>query len=85
MDLVEARCDGVDRTGLVQDRGNWRAPVNAVMNLRVLYSAEKLPSGYTRLHGVSHQTSGLTVTELAKFSRSFGCNSERVTCVSRLV
>jgi hypothetical protein len=33
MDLVEI--NGVDCNGLTEDRGMWRALVNAVMNLRV--------------------------------------------------
>jgi hypothetical protein len=36
MDLVEIVWGGVDWIGLVQDRGEWRAVVNAVMNLLVL-------------------------------------------------
>jgi hypothetical protein len=36
LDLVEIRCYGVDRIGLAQDRDTRKAPVNAVMNLRVL-------------------------------------------------
>ena len=35
MDLEEIGCEGVDWINLVQDRGRWRALVNAVMNLRV--------------------------------------------------
>jgi hypothetical protein len=35
MDLVEIGLDGLDWIGLVQDRDKWRAPVTAVMNLRV--------------------------------------------------
>jgi hypothetical protein len=34
-DLLEIGWGGVDWIGLAQDRDNWRAPVNAVMNLRV--------------------------------------------------
>jgi hypothetical protein len=34
MDLGELGWGDVDRLGLAQDRGNWRAVVNAVMNLR---------------------------------------------------
>jgi hypothetical protein len=37
----------VDWIGLAQDREEWRAVVDAVMNLRVLYSAGKLSSGCT--------------------------------------
>jgi hypothetical protein len=47
MDLGEIGCDSVDRIGLSEDRNKWRALVNAVMNLRVSYSAGKLSSGYT--------------------------------------
>jgi hypothetical protein len=35
MDLLEIGWGGVDWIGLAQDRGKWRAIVNAVMNLRV--------------------------------------------------
>jgi hypothetical protein len=35
MDLVEMGWGDVDWIGLAQDRDRWRAPVNAVMNLRV--------------------------------------------------
>jgi hypothetical protein len=36
MDLGETVSDGVKWIGLAQDRGRWRALVNAVMNLLVL-------------------------------------------------
>jgi hypothetical protein len=35
MNLREIGWDGIDWIDLVQDRGQWRALVNAVMNLRV--------------------------------------------------
>jgi hypothetical protein len=47
MDLGEIGWVGVDCIGLAQDRGKWRALVNAVMNVRVSYSAGKLSNGYT--------------------------------------
>jgi hypothetical protein len=36
MDLAEMGLDCVDWIGMAQDKGKWRALVNAVMNLRVL-------------------------------------------------
>jgi hypothetical protein len=47
MDLKGIEWGGVDWIGLAQDRAKWRAPVNAVMNLRVPSNAGKLLGGYT--------------------------------------
>jgi hypothetical protein len=35
MDLQEVEWGGMDWIDMVQDKGRWRALVNAVMNLRV--------------------------------------------------
>jgi hypothetical protein len=35
MDIIETGCGGMDWIDLDQDRGQWRALVNTVMNLQV--------------------------------------------------
>jgi hypothetical protein len=47
MDLREIGWDGGDWIDLAKDRDQWRALVNAVMNLRVPYNAGKFLSGCT--------------------------------------
>jgi hypothetical protein len=47
IDLREIAWDGVDWIDLAQDRGQWRALVNTVMNLRVPQNAGKFLSGCT--------------------------------------
>jgi hypothetical protein len=47
IDLRETEWDGMDCIDLVQDRNEWRALVNMVMNLRVPKKAGKLLSGWT--------------------------------------
>jgi hypothetical protein len=61
MDLREIEWGGMDWIDLTQNRDQWRALVNTVMNLRVPYDVGKFLSGCatggfsgrTQLHGVS--------------------------------
>jgi hypothetical protein len=45
MDLREIGWDGVDWMNMAQDRDQWRALVNTVLNLRVIRNAGKFLSG----------------------------------------
>jgi hypothetical protein len=47
MDLREIGWDGVDWIDMTQDRDQWRAPVNMVLNVRVPQNAGKFFSGCT--------------------------------------
>jgi hypothetical protein len=47
MELTEIGWDGVDSVDVVQEREQWRALVNTVMNLRVTLNAGKFSSGCT--------------------------------------
>jgi hypothetical protein len=46
MDFLEIGWGGVDWVGIAQDKDNWRALVNAVMNLWFPCNAGKLSSSY---------------------------------------
>jgi hypothetical protein len=45
--LSELECDGMDWIDLAQDKDQWRAPVNMVMNLQVPQNAGKFLSNCT--------------------------------------
>jgi hypothetical protein len=47
MDLREIGWDGMDFIDLAEDRDQWRAHVNTVINLRVPYNVVKFLSSYT--------------------------------------
>jgi hypothetical protein len=69
MDLWEVEWCDVDWIDLAQDRNRWRAPVNSVLNLRVLWNAGKLSSGCTtgglsisyQLYGAYAETSLVSI------------------------
>jgi hypothetical protein len=47
IDIREIGWDGVDWIDMAQDRDQWRALVNTLLNLRVPYNAGKFLSGFT--------------------------------------
>jgi hypothetical protein len=47
IDLREIECDGMDWINLAEDRDQWTAFVNTVMNLRVPLNSGKFLSGCT--------------------------------------
>jgi hypothetical protein len=47
MDIIERGWGGIDWIDLAQDRGQWRALVNTVMNLWVPFNAEKFLNSCT--------------------------------------
>jgi hypothetical protein len=47
IDLREIDWDGMDRVDLAQDRDQWRAIVNTIMDLRIPYNFGNLLRGYT--------------------------------------
>jgi hypothetical protein len=61
MDLLEIGSGGVGWIGVAQDIDKWRAPVNAVVNLRVPLTAGKLSSGYI-IGGISSSSQFLRVS-----------------------
>jgi hypothetical protein len=63
MDLREIGLDDVDLIDLAQHRDQWRALVNTVMNLRVLYNVGKFLSDFSR-RAQLHERVNLHWTEL---------------------
>jgi hypothetical protein len=47
MNLIEIEWEGMDWIYLAQDRGQWRAFVKTIMNLRIPYNAGKFMSNCT--------------------------------------
>jgi hypothetical protein len=85
IDLIEIGWDGMDRIDLAQDRDQWKAVVNTVMNLRVPQNAGKFLSsctigGFSRraqLHKVNDErTIAVTITHTCSKSDVRICNFE---------
>jgi hypothetical protein len=55
LDLKEVVWEGVDRIHLAQDRDQWRALVDTVMNHRFPWNPEDFLTSFSRslLHGIS--------------------------------
>jgi hypothetical protein len=66
MDLMEMGWGDMDCTHLAQDRGQWRALVNTVMNIRVPQNDRKFctPGGFARaqLHAVHELVSNSSMS-----------------------
>jgi hypothetical protein len=77
MNLLEIRLVGSGWIGLAQDRASWRALVNAVMNRRIPYNAEKLAIQPVACRVV------LSSTELVSYRSCISNNVQRIAFIGR--